>query len=257
MSALDLSMLCTLTTPIFNVFNSIVKRIVRYNSIEELPLLYYIINESVVPDDAFKWLTDSMHSCVEVIFVLIKNRLWLDKVIDNTVKLIEKSHVDSLSCIDLEKLLEKNNHNLLLYEKHYIFVLLSEYYKTDSYERLSCNNRNYDCKKPFPVKNIHLNYTPTVQLIDQAICEASRQADYKLLKNIIAAASANDLKCEFDPDSNPTHKEVITWLQENILKGCKGVKNLGWTEGPDSAKWPSTELKDYVKTLNCLYEIMP
>lgn len=254
MSALSLSMLCTVSAPICSVFCSIVNRIVMKNSIEELPLLYYIFNQSIVTRIAFKRLTQSMHSSVEIIYCLIKYRILLDKIIDSTVKIIEKSGLEHISCNDLENLFVKNNNPISLYEKHYIFTLLTEHHKKDTLEQ-RCHPV-YNCNETFPVNNILANYTPIDTIIDDAICESARLADHLMLKHIIVAASDNDLKCSFNPEANPVHKEIISWLQENIVKGCNGDTRLGWQAGADSAKWPSTDFKDYIKTLDRLHKIM-
>lgn len=256
MSGLSLSMFSRLYASISDVFNRIVRRIVRKNCIEELPLLHYVLDLSVVPDDAFKWLSQSMRPSVEIISLLIKKRLSWDKRMNIINKLLENSPYREISCIEIEKLLEGDRIYLSPYEKHYLFTLLTEEKSDDAFDRLHRRDKLYDCSKSFSVKNVYLNYSPTETLVEEAICDAARLADHRLLKNIITAATENDMQCRFNPEEDPDHKAVLSWVQENLIKGCSGDDRLGWSMGPDSARWPSTELKDYVKTLDCLYEIM-
>lgn len=256
MNGLSLSMLCSLAEPICSVFNDFIRRIVKYNSLKELPLLYFILSQTVVPDNSFKWLVSSMRSSIDIISCLIKHRLWLDNRVDSILRLVEDSEEDEISCSELDEVLLQNNIYLSVYEKHYIFRLLSKQERQDS-SLYWKEGDFYECNKPYPIRNISVNYRPTKDLVMDAICQAADLADHALLRQILTAASTFDIPCAFDPQTHVEHAEVLAWIHENILKGCKGEKNLGWIEGPDSAKWPSTELKDYVKTLDCLYAIMP
>ncbi|KAK4880209.1 hypothetical protein RN001_008355 [Aquatica leii] len=55
------------------------------------------------------------------------------------------------------------------------------------------------------------------------------------------------------PFKNEKHAEILLWIQKNISKGTHNPDAvLGWTSGPDSAKWPSTNLEDYKETLSYL-----
>lgn len=251
MSGLTMSMLCSISDPICSVYNSNIRRIIRSNCTENLPLLYYILNRSVVPDNAFRWLVESKHSSVPIISYLIEKRLWLDKTIQSIVSTLNKSDVEYLTCSEMDKLLDENCIVLTVYEKHYLFSLLAENRSMDPLEKLW--EQPYDCGELYPVNRISTNYTSTRTLLDEAICEAARLADHKMLTNILTAAADHELQYQFNPKE---HKDVLTWLKDNIAIGCSSDKTLGWSTGPDSAKWPSTELKDYVKTLNCLYDLM-
>jgi hypothetical protein len=60
-------------------------------------------------------------------------------------------------------------------------------------------------------------------------------------------------KNKFKPLENQTHAAIMTWLMKNISKRKNDSEAmLGWTCGPDSAKWPSTDLKDYEETVSLL-----
>lgn len=231
-----------------------INRIIGTNCIDQLPLLAFILNQSVVPDNAFLWIVESLRSSIELISFLIKQRLWLDQKMDTIIDMLQKCDNEMQSCNDLDRLLTENEIILTIYEKHYLFTLLTADEKQDII--LWNQDKPYDCSKSYPVRNISMNYIPTEDLLDDAFCEAARLADYKLMKNILTAAAEHNLQCQFDPENDPEHRKVLSWVQENIIKGCKGEKDLGWSMGPDSAKWPSTELKDYVKTLDCLLQIM-
>ena len=258
MSGLTLSMLCRISAPICIVFNSNISRIIRSACYEELPLLRYIISQTVVPDDAFKWITQSKRSDIDIISYLIKQHLSWDKKIDDILKLLETSEDDSLlenseddsySCTQIDNMLEANRIYLSIYEKIHLFTLLIGEKTENPLDQDKLNMM-------FPLSNIIHNYITTEELLDEAFCEAARLADHKMMQNIKTAAAENGLYCEFDPEFNPHHKEVLSWIEENIVKGCRGENNLGWSDGPSSAKWPSTDVKDYVKTLDCLYDLM-
>lgn len=242
-------MLCRVSVPISIVYNSNISRIIRSACHEELPLLRYIISQTVVPDDAFKWVTQSKRSDIDIISYLIKQHLLWNKKIDDILKVLETSEDDSYSCTQIDNMLEANRIYLSIYEKIHLFTLLIGEKSEDSLDQDKLN-------MTFPVSNIIDEYTTTEELLDEAFCEAARLADHKMLQSIKTAAEENGLYCEFDPKFSPHHKEVLSWLEENVVKGCRGEKNLGWSDGPSSAKWPSTELKDYVKTLDCLYDLM-
>jgi hypothetical protein len=63
----------------------------------------------------------------------------------------------------------------------------------------------------------------------------------------------NNTSHKFKPLENQTHAAIMTWLMKNISKGKNDSEAmLGWTCGPDSAKWPSTDLKDYEETVSLL-----
>lgn len=256
MSGLTLSMLCRVSVPMCSVFDSNIKRIVRSACHEELPLLRYILSQTVVPNDAFKWFTESKGSDIDIISYLIKQHLLWDKKMEDIIMLLETSE-DGLiknleeeiySCTQLDNMLEANRIYLSIYEKIHLFNLLIGEKTEDTLDQDKLN-------KLFPFSNIIAEYIPTQDLIHEAFFEAVRLADHKMLQSIKTAAEENGLYCVFNPECDPHHQEVLSWIEENIVKGCRG-ENLGWSEGPDSAKWPSTELKDYVKTLDCLCDIM-
>lgn len=249
-------MLITIASPICDIFNKTINDIVKCNHVKDLPLLYYILSQTVVPDSAFKCLADGVHSSVDIISCLITHRLWWDKKVENIVKILKRSDYKYLSCVEIDKLLEENDVHLTLYEKHCLFTLLTKSKSADPLQQLFDRYRSYNCDECFPVQNISLNHVRTESLLDEVFLKTAELADHRMLKNIITAALDSDLQCRFKPEENAEHKRVLSWLEENVTKGCSGERQLGWSEGPDSVKWPATELKDYVKTLDRLYETM-
>lgn len=256
MSGLSLSMLISITSPICDVFNKTINNIVQSNHVKDLPLLCYILNKTVVPDSAFKCLAESVHSSVDIISCLISHRLWWDKKVENIVKLLKQTEYKFLSCTEIDRLLTDNRIQLSLYEKHCLFTLLTKRKSKSPLGNVFDRYRSYNCEELFPIENISLNHVTTESLIDEVFLKTAELADHIMLKNITTAALDNDLQYRFQPEENTEHKRILSWLQHNISKGCSGDQRLGWSEGPDSAKWPATELKDYVKTLDRLYEIM-
>ena len=108
MSGLTLSMLHSLSAPICSVFDSNIKRIIRSGSHEEFPLLRHIISQTVVPDDAFKWLAQSKQTNIDIISYLIKQRLSWDKKLDAILKVLESSEEEFYSCTQIDNMLEAN-----------------------------------------------------------------------------------------------------------------------------------------------------
>lgn len=242
MSGLSLSFLCNLRASIYKVYESSIRSIIACSNVQDLSLLHYILSKTVVSDNVFQWIVQSTKSNSQIISCLIKNKLSFAQKLEQIMKVLDDSRLEQINCVELEKLLIKAHISLKSQEKHYLFTLLT-------------NHDSNDYCKRFPVENIYNNHEPVDCLIDEAIHNAAYFADHVLLKHIIEAASQNGIKCEFDPE-DPSHNKLLPWLKENIIKGCGGKNDLGWRDGPDSGKWPSTELKDYLKTLLLLYEIM-
>lgn len=215
MSGLSLSMLISITSPICDVFNKAINNIVKCNHVKDLPLLYHILSQTVVPDSAFKCLAESVHSSVDIISCLISHRLWWDKKVENIIKILKQSEYKYLSCIEIDKLLEENRILLSLCEKHCLFTLLTKSNSDDPLQQLFDRYRSYNCDESFPIQNISLNYVTTKALLDEVFVKTAELADHKMLKNIITSALDNDLECQFNPEQNPEHNTVLSWLQRS------------------------------------------
>ncbi|KAJ3640344.1 hypothetical protein Zmor_003648 [Zophobas morio] len=87
------------------------------------------------------------------------------------------------------------------------------------------------------------------------MCRAAYLANHKALTTFFEALTIiNYDSFTFKPSENQEHKRIFTWLKKNIVKGEANPElPLGWTEGPDAARWPSIKLDDYKKTLDVIF----
>lgn len=241
MSGLDLSVLFDYTTSTYAVYKNQLKDEILYS--DSHVLFNLLLSKIVVPDEAFKWIVNRAESNVNIINSILENRVKFDKKYDQIVDILSASEFENLSCKQAYSLLLRNGLRLSLYEKHFFFTLLT-------------NKKSYDWEEEYELKNIFTRYKHVHHFVDELICEAIQYADSHLLKNVVKAAAEQGIKYVFDSNT-PSHAKVLSWLKRNIVKGCSGEENkLGWVCGPDSGRWPSTHLKDYIDTLACLYTIM-
>lgn len=241
MSALSYTTLAPLCLDLDSVYKKYIKCILQNPSSEDLQLLQCILKKTVVPDKAFYWIAQNRRSNVKVISYIIKRKLYVDKLIKKVIKALTVYEYNSFSASSIDVLLSDSNIPLNVYEKNYLFSLLME---------KKVSPQNFD--KLYPFENITKNFKDTAALLEEAICDIAYLADCKGLKNMIEAASQNNIHFKFDPEAK--HEKLFSWLKTNIVKGCTSEDRLGWESGPDSAKWPSFNLSDYITTLACLIE---
>lgn len=134
--------------------------------------------------------------------------------------------------------------------------------KTDSY----CRNDVYflqelltggnPCSlKPFPRTNIIKDYADIMLCVDDIVIETAYFAQPKILSKIVQLIRRYDLNYNFKPFERGKHKAVHTWIAGNF-EAVKMGKPPGWICGPDSGKWPSTNIADYEEVWNLLKQLM-
>lgn len=213
----------------------------RYSDESDFELLIQILNSTVVPSDIFNFIANCSGVELNVLDYIIKRRLNLDTKVTMVIKSLCDSKYDSVSVLELYHLLEGiENLQLLPFEKLFVASLLRGDDPFTSIER-------------FPSTNIEKRYQSTQSLLDEAICKVIYMADYEMLRHFLHCIKINSLNFHFDHTESGQHHKVFKWLTDNIVKGCTTTQKLGWRSGPDSGKWPSTNLENYVKTLSCLY----
>lgn len=83
--------------------------------------------------------------------------------------------------------------------------------------------------------------------IAKLIQDSIYYAEPEFLKTIIRLKDHYNTAFYFDL-SNDEHLNLHKWITDNISRGLAN-KLVGWRCGPDSALWPSSELKDYQEIL--------
>lgn len=241
MGSLPLEVVSPLCIELDSVYKKYIRDILENPSSEDLQLLQIILNKTVVPDEAFSWIAQNYHSNVKIISYIIKRKLYGDRIIKRVIKALSCYGYRSFSANRIDVLLSESNISLNTYERNYLFSLLMG---------KKLDPSNFD--KLYPFENIADNFKTVDTLVHEAICDAAYLTDYRILKNLIEAAKQNNIDFKFVPETE--HKKIFSWLQTNIVKGLTTEERLGWENGPDSAKWPSSNLKDYITTLACLFE---
>lgn len=241
MGSLSLEVVAPLCLELDTVYRKYIQSILKNPSSEDLQLLQIILNKTVVPDEAFSWIAQNYHSNVKIISYIIKRKLYGDRMIKKVLKALDCYGYNSFSANKIDVLLNESNISLNTYEKNYLFSLLMG-------KKLNPNN----FEKLYPFENIADNFKSTETLVHEAICNVAYLADCKILKALIEAAKQNNIEFKFIPEND--HIKLFSWLKTNIVKGLTTEERLGWDSGPDSAKWPSINLSDYINTLACLFE---
>jgi hypothetical protein len=172
---------------------------------------------------------------------LLKRKINVDNYLNKIVHICVKANCEMLSLNELDKLLIAHNLERYISHKLHVIKLLSGFNLVDAY------------RLEYPVKNILKNNKDINACIDEFICRAAHLADSQNLETFTQAVLLNNTSYKFKPLENQTHAVIMTWLTKNISKGKNDSEAmLGWTCGPDSAKWPSTDLKDYEETVSLL-----
>lgn len=243
MSALALQVLSPLCVDLDAVYRKYIKCILENPCSEDIQFLQCILNKTTVPDEAFSWISENYRSNVKTISCIIKRRLYMDKLIKKVLKALSGYEYNSFSANRIDAFLTESHISLNTYEKNYLFTLLME---------TKFSSLNFD--KLYPFENITKNFKSTESLVHETICNTAYLADCKILKDVIEAAKQNNIEFKFIPETD--HKKLFSWLKTNIVKGLTTPDRLGWESGPDSAKWPSINLSDYINTLACLFETL-
>jgi hypothetical protein len=207
--------------------------------------LFTLMNREdfIIPSEIFLKMSHYIKNAnVEIFVKLLQKRKFLDKYVHTFVDICRKENVSLLSYSKLYALLTA--HGLEKNVSHIYYLL----------DLLSNHNLQNICTKEFPVLNILQNHQTVVSCIDQFVCNVSYIADYKKLQIAILSLKLNkDVLYRFKPHENVKHSQILHWVKEIISKGNSDPDaQLGWTCGPDSARWPSTKLQDYKETLTLL-----
>lgn len=108
-------------------------------------------------------------------------------------------------------------------------------------------------------KAVPLNDTNLVKLIleqkinikEDVLCYCIEKAAYYGRVEILNLILGKSKCFRYNPEGK--NSKLNCWITANIEKGMKN-EHVGWTCGPDSAPWPSTDGDDYVAVLDMLNE---
>lgn len=219
-------------------------------SFQNYLLLHEILNQKkfVVPAECFNYIA-TKSSSKNVLNLLLIKKIEFDKYVEKVVKVCAIENNQLLDLYELERVLEKHNLNINLYHKYYIYNLLANDGKI-------CYHLP-DLNKKFEIKNIGKNYVNIQACTDNTFCEAAYYANHNMLEKIIVQIEELHLPFKFQPGSNRRHARCMDWINKNIKIGEENPEALlGWTDGPCSMPWPSTNLLDYENTLSLLNSFM-
>jgi hypothetical protein len=217
---------------------------VSVTSSETRTLLSFLIRKQnfIIPDKIFSWIAAAGENVsLSDMCLVVDKKKRLERYVNTIISICQTEHFDWLSLRKLDEILIEHNLDRNTSSRIYILKLLSNF---------NIKGASY---KQYPVENIAMHYKKLESCIDELICEAAYLANYKVLKNFIAVMGLKFMTYKFQPSLNSSHSNILNWIKKNILKGEKEPEALlGWTCGPDSARWPSTKLDDYKQTLSLL-----
>uniref|UniRef100_A0A1Y1LC04 Uncharacterized protein n=1 Tax=Photinus pyralis TaxID=7054 RepID=A0A1Y1LC04_PHOPY len=199
------------------VYKKFLKRaLLEIPSVQNYALINEILQNLVLPDECFSWCATFRNISPGSIRLLVDRKLELDKLVESV---ISSPKISGNQIVD----------SLPLNIKIYMTNLLNS-------------------------KAVHRNI---IYVINESICESAQYANVNALEIFIDICIEKSIECKFNPYEDTRHKQIYRWIMGNIQKG-EGDSNaiLGWTCGPDSAIWPSTQLIDYKKTYELLLKIM-
>ncbi|KAJ8913226.1 hypothetical protein NQ315_016169 [Exocentrus adspersus] len=230
------------------VYNDFIKRCIiqGYYDEETYKLLKSILEEVVIPDKAFEWLTeyDIIPSC-QTIELLMDTKMELDHFVHGVLAMCQKEGYENITIKQLNDIVATLHPEIKISFKIYLFELLLEgkYYP-------------YLENTVLPLKNISNNYKTINKTIDNAMGKAAYYARSGTLSKLYTLQESKKLQWKFQPLTDTQHANVLKWIQDNVKKGEGNINaRLGWSCGPDSSPWPSEHLQDYIRTLCILNEI--
>ena len=200
----------------------------------------HLLNQMVVPEEVlnYRYLHNSSQKVLEI---LIESKRQYDEFVENALKLFGKKKFHDI--VDLNCITAICNDIQCKYsdENYKTFLLLN-----------ILNDRSYT--KTFCVGNIICNYKNLKYYYEKIICDGLYYANKDFVEMLLNIAESNwsiSWTFRFKPTSRQSHKDIMKWLIENIRRGNKG-QQVGWETGPDSGIWPSTNIQDYVNTIDLI-----
>lgn len=221
-------------------------------------MLNNILKNVIMPNEVFKWCTLNVHKTDDcLIKSLVTKKLELDNFINTVMRICYDNDAHGCNFIKLgnlysivDQLKSANTIPTTLPYKTLLCELV-----TGGGDQSFSNWNNQD--KMVKFQNIMENYKDAIYCIDQAVCDSAYFANVELLRSFIDTLQQHNLHFKFDPIKHVRHQKLVGWIQKNIEIGEKDpMAHLGWKSGPDSGRWPSTNVSDYKNTLCLLCSLM-
>lgn len=194
-----------------------------------------------VPFESFSWVTHNVTPSISLLDLLFHRQLLCDGFIQSF--LTSSSGGDSeLTVYDVLRQLAINDTNFSTNDMYFIQELL-------------CDGDDPTHLRKYPITNITKNYKDMSFCLNDIILDTAYYAQPQILENVLHLMKKYGLQYQFKPLDVGRHKAVYEWLHGNLTKSGHG-EAPGWHCGPDSGKWPSTNLMDYKHVFNLLQDLM-
>lgn len=190
-----------------------------------------------VPAEAFRWVTRCPDPSLSLLDLLFHRQILCDEFVED---FLTASGDCELTVSEVFDKLTEAKQNFCRNDLHFVQELLSDGSVLHS--------------KPFPVRNVIKNYKTIHWCLDEIILETAYYAQPHILQNVLQLMNTYKIPYRFQPFIPGRHKSVYDWITRNLA--CEGTNELpGWRCGPDSGKWPSTNIVDYKKVSALLLEL--
>lgn len=192
-----------------------------------------------VPNDAFTWITSQKEASYDLLDLLFHRKQLCDDFINDFLEVCNSEREITTGAV-VEKLSAINcNYNMK--DLFFIQELLSD--------------GSVFSVKMFPITNVRKNYKNLCSCLDEMVVDTAYCAQPKILGNLIKLSKVYNIQYQYQPLIPGRHKAVYDWLQSNIAGRGTNVQP-GWRSGPDSGKWPSSNLEDYFEVCFLLKQLI-
>lgn len=192
-----------------------------------------------VPYESFMWIAYNTVPSLSLLDLLFHRQLVCDDFVNNFIN--SSNDLSELTVYDVIKQLTNSDTNFGTKDVYFIQELLSDGDPTQF--------------RKYPITNIKKNYKDIYFCLNEIILDTAYYAQSQILENIVHLIKKYGLRYQFQPLEIGKHKAVYQWLLGNLAKSRR-AEALGWSSGPDSGKWPSTNIIDYESVCNLLYQLM-
>lgn len=228
------------------VYEAYLKNSIRSSDLQKKKIFDYLIQKPdfVISDNIFEWTaTNGVDMGLTELGLLLNKKKTMDNYINSIVDICQKKKIEYLNSNELDELLKEHGLERCISFRMHVLELLTCFNIDEAIE----NGTRY------PVEHLTRKYEKLYKCVDEFICDAAYLANCKILKSFVTALFLINFEYKFQPSINERHSRIINWIRRNISNGEQNPSiRLGWTDGPDSGRWPSTELNDYKETLSVL-----
>lgn len=194
----------------------------------------YILNKVKIPDEilCYKLLRTTSE---DIVNLLLSEKLEADEFIFNVLQKIPKDGaiITADEIRDIVKNVEYKNFS----NDYKLYIILSLLGFKNSYS--------------FLYTSIICAYKTSDFFINFILCDGIYNANIDFITHFLFILMEKNINFEIQPTYRKSHMEIVKWLMHNLKKGMEGAQ-VGWTTGPDSGVWPSSNPEDYEKTFKLI-----